>query len=58
MILKFIRSLIKDKLITLQIEHDTILTDNEIFDPWRKQMAIKFCLLKIAILEAILGEGK
>lgn len=64
MILKFIRSLLKDNLEALQKELLMVLKDLERIYPSMadihpyENLYIKLCLLKIAILEAILGEGK
>lgn len=63
MILKFIKSLLRDKIEMLQKEILWILKDAEDYYPSLAdlhsfaQLAIKIRLLKIAILEAILGES-
>jgi len=62
--LKFFRSLIEDKIKSLQKELIWILEDAEKYYPSIidihpfGQLAINLCLLKIAILEAILGKEK
>jgi hypothetical protein len=64
MILKFFKSLLKDKIESLQKELLWILKDLEKFYPSMaditpyENLVIDVCLLKIAFLEAILGEGK
>ena len=63
MILKFIRSLIRDKVKQLENELLWILEDLEKFYPSMadihplENLAIEIRLLKIAVLEAILGES-
>jgi hypothetical protein len=63
MILKFIRSLLRDKIESLQKELLMILKDLEKIYPSMaditpyENLVIDVCLLKIAILEAILGES-
>ena len=63
MILKFIRSLIRDKIEALQKEILWILKDAEDYYPSLAdlhpfaQLTIEIRLLKIAILEAVLGES-
>ncbi len=64
MILRFARSLLRDKIESLQKELLMILKDLERIYPSMaditpyENLVIDVCLLKIAILEAILGEGK
>ena len=64
MILKFTRSLISDKIELLQKEAIWILEDLEKHYPSIAEipvfadLALAICFLKIAMLEAILGEGK
>ena len=64
MIMKFIKSLLRDKIESLQKELLMVLKDLERIYPSMvdihpyENLFIKVCLLKIAILEAILGEEK
>lgn len=64
MILKFARSLIRDKIEVLRKEATWILEDLEKYYPsladipMFADLALSICFLKIAILEAILGEGE
>lgn len=64
MILKFIKSLLRDKIESLQKELLMIRKDLKGIYPSMaditpyEKLAIDVCLLKIAFLEAISGEGK
>jgi len=72
MILKFIRSLIERKIKYLYYEQKMIMEDMEFWSIPRmssappkvtygytmRNLALSICDMKIAILEAILGEGK
>lgn len=64
MILKFVRILIQDRIEQLQKELLMIRADLEKYYPSMidisnfEELAINIRLLKIAILEAIIGEGK